>query len=285
MVFLADGIMTKILVKLGYYSDVLNDTEWQEAYPELYNTLSKYICPSFCQFVQDNGNGIVAGNCISLDTNCNNSIVDNLMGIPQRTYDPVNISTEDDEVIENAGIVAKNIANHEALSNTISKLLYTFNKPSIETFENANDTTGSVVNNSENTEEGTDTDADTDAECEFNIETKCYNQYVEANKNYYTTGADTFNNIFASVDKDVFLNIYNNLKSYISDRMGLIKYVKLISGIIAIILCWSVNSDSDIRIRIFKSFIAFIFSEIYVLYSIYKYILQPAFATRTPVLV
>ena len=50
---------------------------------------------------------------------------------------------------------------------------------------------------------------------------------------------------------------------------------KLIIGSIAAILYWSMNPQLDFQLRVFKSFISFVFSEVYVLYLIYDQILKP----------
>ena len=52
-------------------------------------------------------------------------------------------------------------------------------------------------------------------------------------------------------------------------------FYKLIVGSGAVILYWFSNPHLDFQIRVFKTFIAFIFSEIYIIYNIYKHIFKP----------
>ena len=50
----------------GYFSEILNDPDWQAENPELYTTLSQYVCPSYLPFCTgQRTSGIVAGNCVS----------------------------------------------------------------------------------------------------------------------------------------------------------------------------------------------------------------------------
>ena len=251
------------VVASGYFSEILNDKEWQKDNPELYTSLSKFICPSYLPVCTgQRSSGIVAGKCITLRDDCNNSVVDNMMGLPPRTYEPTTI-TDPDEV-KYTNVISKNIANKEALNSTINKLTYVLDEPTIETFENAED--------SETT-------------CKFHIENKCYDQYVEVDKNYYDTGANIFNNIFPSTDPNVFKNTCYGVNHWISKNIVYLLFYKLIVGGIAALFYWSVNPSLDFQIRVFKSFIAFVFCEIYLLYNVYKHILKPTFMKRTPIMV
>ena len=238
----------------GYFSEILNDKDWQRDNEELYNSLSKFICPSYMPVCTgQRRSGIVPGKCITLKDNCNNSVVDRMMGLPERTYDPVKIV--DPYEIKYNNVISKNIANKEVLGETIKKLTDVLDEPSIETFENAEKT------------------------CNFHIENKCYDQYLEVDKNYYDTGAEIFNNIFPETDQDVFKKTCYNITHWISKNIVYLLFYKLIVGGFAALLYWFINPDLDFQIRIFKSFIAFIFSEIYLLYNVYKHILKPTFTS------
>lgn len=246
----------------GYFSEILNDKEWQKDNPELYTSLSKFICPSYLPVCTgQRSSGIVAGKCITLKDDCNNSVVDNMMELPPRTYEPTTIA--DPYEVKYTNVITKNIANKEALNSTINKLTYVLDEPTIETFENAED--------SETT-------------CNFHIENKCYDQYVEVDKNYYDTGANIFNNIFPSTDPNVFKKTCYGVTHWISKNIVYLLFYKLIVGGIAALFYWSVNPHLDFQIRVFKSFIAFVFCEIYLLYNVYKHVLKPTFMKRTPIM-
>jgi hypothetical protein len=246
----------------GYFSEILNDKEWQTDNPELYTSLSQFICPSYLPVCTgQRSSGIVAGKCITLKDDCNNSVVDNMMGVPPRTYEPTTIV--DPYEVTYTNVITKNIANKEALNSTINKLTYVLDEPTIETFENAED--------SETT-------------CTFHIENKCYDQYVEVDKNYYDTGANIFNNIFPSTDPNVFKKTCYDVTHWVSKNIVYLLFYKLIVGGIAALFYWFVNPSLDFQIRVFKSFIAFVFCEIYLIYNVYKHILKPTFMTRTPIM-
>ena len=246
----------------GYFSEILNDVEWQNKNPELYTSLSSFICPSYMPVCTgQRRTGIVPGKCITLKDNCNNGIVDNMMGIERPPWDTTKIV--DTEGIISASIIKKNIANREALKSTIDKLSYVLDEPSIETFQNEED------------EEET---------CKFHIENKCYDQYVEVDKKYYDTGANIFNNIFPTTDQNVFKKICYDITHWISKNIVYLLSYKFIVGGLAALLYWSVNPHLDFQIRVFKSFIAFVFCEIYLLYNVYKHILKPTITERIPVL-
>jgi len=250
------------VVASGYFSEILNDKEWQKDNPELYTSLSKFICPSYLPVCTgQRSSGIVAGKCITLKDDCNNSVVDNMMKLPPRTYEPTTIA--DPYEVKYTNVISKNIANKEALNSTINKLTYVLDEPTIETFENAED--------SETT-------------CKFHIENKCYDQYVEVDKNYYDTGANIFNNIFPSTDPNVFKKTCYDVTHWVSKNIVYLLFYKLIVGGIAALFYWSVNPSLDFQIRVFKSFIAFVFCEIYLLYNVYKHILNPTFMKRTPIM-
>jgi hypothetical protein len=243
----------------GYFSDILNDKEWQKDYPELYNSLSKYICPSYLPVCTGQRNsGIVPGKCITLKDDCNNNIVDDMMGLPKRTYASTRIV--DPYEIKYKSIIDKNIANKKILRTTIKKLTDALDNPTIETFENAEDSKTS---------------------CKFNIENKCYDHYLVVDKNYYDTGADIFNNMFPLTDPNIFKQKCYDVTHWISKNIVSLLFYKLIVGGFAGILYWSLNPHLDYQIRIFKSFIAFVFCEIYILYNVYKHILKPTFVERT----
>ena len=63
--------------------------------------------------------------------------------------------------------------------------------------------------------------------------------------------------------------------------MVYISIYKLIIGLMAAILYWSLNPNIDFQIRVFKSFIAFIFSEIYMIYNVYIHIIKPSLMKNT----
>ena len=246
----------------GYFSEILNDKEWQKNNPELYNSLSKYICPSYLPVCTgQRRSGIVAGKCITLKDDCNNSVVDNMMGLPEKTYDTTTLV--DPYEIKYTNIISKNIANKEALNSTINKLSYVLDEPTIETFENT---------------------GDSEASCKFNIENKCYDQYLVVDKNYYNTGANIFDNIFPSTDPNIFKKTCYGVTHWVSKNIVSLLFYKLIVGGAAGLLYWSLNSHLDFQIRIFKSFIAFVFCEIYILYNVYKHILKPTFIGRTQIM-
>ena len=245
----------------GYFSEILNDKEWQKENPELYTSLSKFICPSYMPVCTgQRRTGIVPGKCISLKDNCNNGVVDNMMGIERPPWDSTEIVS--DEEIKYQNIIKKNIANRAALTNTINKLSYILEEPTIETFENAEDNTET---------------------CNFHIENKCYDQYLEVDKNYYDAGAKIFNNVFPTTDQDVFKKTCYTITHWISKNIVYLLFYKLIVGGIAAILYWSINPHLDFQIRVFKSFIAFVFCEIYLLYNVYKHIIEPTIKQRKPV--
>jgi hypothetical protein len=242
----------------GYFSEILNDQEWQKDNPELYASLSKFICPSYLPVCTgQRTSGIVPGKCVTFKDNCNNNIVDNLMGIERPPWDTTRIVSEKERTYTN--VIKKNIANREALTDTIKKLTDVLDEPSIETFENAEQT------------------------CNFHIENKCYDQYLEVDKNYYDTGAEIFNNVFPTTDQNVFKKTCYTVTHWISKNIVWLLFYKLIVGGLAALLYWSVNPHLDFQIRVFKSFIAFIFCEIYMLYNVYKHILKPTIVQRKPV--
>ena len=80
------------------------------------------------------------------------------MGLPERTYDPVKIV--DPYEVKYNNVISKNIANKEVLTKTIQKFTDVLDEPSIETFENAGER----------------------KTCNFHIENKCYDQYLEVDK-------------------------------------------------------------------------------------------------------
>jgi hypothetical protein len=246
----------------GYFSEILNDKEWQKDNPELYNSLSKYICPSYLPVCTgQRSSGIVAGKCITLKDDCNNGVVDNMMGLPKRTYNTTTLV--DPYEIKYTNVISKNIANKEALKSTINKLTHVLDEPTIETFENT---------------------GDSETACKFNIENKCYDQYLVVDKNYYNTGANIFNNIFPSTDPNIFKQTCYDVTHWISKNIVSLLFYKLIVGGGAGLLYWSLNPHLDYQIRIFKSFIAFVFCEIYILYNVYKHVLKPAFVERTQIM-
>ena len=246
----------------GYFSEILNDKEWQKDNPELYNSLSKYICPSYLPVCTgQRSSGIVAGKCITLKDDCNNSVVDNMMGLPEKMYDTTTLV--DPYEIKYTNVISKNIANKEALNSTINKLSYVLDEPTIETFENT---------------------GDSETSCKFNIENKCYDQYLVVDKNYYNTGANIFDNIFPSTDPNIFKKTCYDVTHWVSKNIVSLLFYKLIVGGAAGLLYWSLNSHLDFQIRIFKSFIAFVFCEIYILYNVYKHILKPTFIGRTQIM-
>ena len=120
----------------GYFSDILNDTDWQTSNPELYASLSKYVCPSYLPVCTgQRTTGIVPGKCVTFKENCNNKIVDDIMGYERVDYSTVKRKT--DETIKYENII-QNLANREVLTDTIEKLKDVLENPSIETFENEN---------------------------------------------------------------------------------------------------------------------------------------------------
>jgi hypothetical protein len=242
----------------GYFSEIINDKTWQNENPELYTSLSKFICPSYMPICTgQRRTGIVPGKCISLKDNCNNRVIDNMMGVETNPWDSTGIV--DDEEIKYENVIKKNIANRDALTNTIDKLSYIFDEPSIETFENAEDNIET---------------------CNFHIENKCYDQYVEVDKNYYDTGAEIFNNVFPTTDQDIFKKTCYTITHWISKNIVYLLFYKLIVGGIGALLYWSINPHLDFQIRVFKSFIAFVFCEIYLLYNVYKHIIEPSITQR-----
>ena len=176
------------------------------------------------------------------------------MGYERVDYSTVKRKT--DETIKYENIIQKNLANREVLTDTIEKLKDVLENPSIETFENENN--------------------DDSNNCKFYIENKCYDQYVAADKNYYDTGASIFNSVFPTVDADIFKKKCYTITKWLSENMTYILTYKLIIGCLAAILYWSLNPNLDFQIRVFKSFIAFVFSEVYLLYNIYNHILKPS---------
>ena len=242
----------------GYYSEIIKEKTWQSENPEVDISVSKSICPSFMHLCTgQRRTGIVPGKCSALKDNCNNRLIDNMMGVETNPWDSTGIV--DDEEIKYENVIKKNIANRDALTNTIDKLSYIFDEPSIETFENAAD-------NIEN--------------CNFHIENKCYDQYVEVDKNYYDTGAEIFNNVFPTTDQDIFKKTCYTITHWISKNIVYLLFYKLIVGGIGALLYWSINPHLDFQIRVFKSFIAFVFCEIYLLYNVYKHIIEPSITQR-----
>ena len=67
---------------------------------------------------------------------------------------------------------------------------------------------------------------------------------------------------------DIFKKKCYTITKWISENMVYILTYKLIIGLMAAILYWSLNPNIDFQIRVFKSFIAFIFSEIYMIYNV-----------------
>ena len=110
------------------------------------------------------------------------------------------------------------------------------------------------------------------------------NQDFLVDKNYYDTGANIFNNIFPSTDPNVFKKTCYDVTHWVSKNIVYLLFYKLIVGGIAALFYWFVNPSLDFQIRVFKSFIAFVFCEIYLIYNVYKHILKPTFMTRTPIM-
>ena len=96
----------------------------------------------------------------------------------------------------------------------------------------------------------------------------------------YIAGADIFDSIFPTLETD-FETTCHNITYWISNHITYILSYKLIIGILAAILYWSLNPNLDFQIRVFKSFIAFIFSEVYMLYNVYMHIIKPAIGTKS----
>jgi hypothetical protein len=257
----------------GYFSEIINDPEWQKDNPELYNTLSKYICPHYLPVCTgQRSSGIVEGKCIKIDDNCNNSIVDSIMGYERSGYDVIKRKSAEEVKYDN--VMQKNAANRQMLSDALSRIELVLNEPSIETFQNIN------LNIEENEENKENENIDSEEGCKFRIENKCYENYNDVDKNFYETGGKIFNVLFPTIKSDVFKKLCYNSSKWVSDNIVKILTYKLTIGLIAAILFWGENSNLDFQIRVFKSFISFIFSEIYILYIIIVRVIKPTMVKR-----
>ena len=152
------------------------------------------------------------------------------MGIENSMYSIIETTTGDDLTYNT--IVQKNTANTDALSSTVVKISDILETPSIEGFENNNNTNNNNNNN--------DVDKE-DALCKFYIENKCYDQYVDADKNYYESVASIFNSIFPNLDVDIFKNTFYDITKWFADNFTYILLYKLVIGTLAAILFWSLN--------------------------------------------
>jgi hypothetical protein len=258
----------------GYFADTLNSTDFQTNYSEDYGILKSYICPDYLPTCTgQRSTGIVLGKCISTEDDCNNSSIDEIMGIEKPTYSTVTVEPESDPVATT--LAQKNQYNSQNLQygiQTMSSILH-------ENFENANNNFATNTNNT-NTNTATNSTintstsvADTDS-CSYRIENKCYDQYVNSDKLYYETGAGIFKSVFPGVGSNYMDDTYNAFTDWLAANMTAIIMWKVFSGLAAFALQYSTDMG-DYRIKIFRGFIAFIFSELYLIYSVYKHIIKP----------
>lgn len=263
----------------GYFSEIINDPEWQKENPELYKTLSKYICPHYLPVCTgQRKSGIVEGKCIKLDDNCNNSIVDGIMGYERSTHDTIKRKRAAE--VKYTNVMQKNAANRQMLSDAVSRMKIVLDEPSIETFQNGElniDETENESSSNKNEEEDED---EIDDECKFRIENKCYDYYNDVDKNLYESGGKIFNVLFPTINADIFKKLCHNSSKWLSENIVKLLTYKLIIGFVAAIVFWGENSHLDFQIRVFQSFISFIFSEIYILYIIIIRIIKPALTER-----
>ena len=92
-----------------------------------------------------------------------------------------------------------------------------------------------------------------------------------------------FSSIFPKIENQFFAKTCYTISRWFSDNFTYIVAWKFISGICAFVLYYSMDTYNDYRIKIFKAFIAFIFSEIYLLYSTYIHILKPHINKEKPI--
>ena len=254
----------------GYFADTLNSTEFQTSSQTAadYQILKNYICPDYLPTCTgQRATGIVLGKCISTADDCNNQAIDDIIGVEQPTYTSVTVETDPEPVAST--LAQRNQYNSQNLQYGLQKM----NDILHEGFENQNNANG--TNETNTTTTTTTSVQDTDS-CNYIIENKCYEQYVDSDKIYYETGAGIFESVFPNIGSN-YTNIddaYNKFTDWLTANTSTIIMWKVFSGLGAFMLQYSTDIG-DYRIKIFRSFIAFIFSELYLIYSVYKYIIKP----------
>jgi hypothetical protein len=208
--------------------------------------------------------------------NCNNDIIDKIIGIDSPTYDTVGIAAHAKQYP--TSLIQKNKYNSQNLRygvNIIQGIMHDTPTtqggkqiPTMEAFTN------------DITTPDTDTDIEENA-CKYKIENKCYDQYVNADEIYYDTGAGIFESVFPSTDKNVFSKQCHTVTKWISENMTYLLLWKCATGLCAFALYYSMDAHGDYRIKVFKGFIALMFSELYLMYCIYKLLIKPHFPTLT----
>lgn len=259
----------------GYFADTLNSTEFQTSSQTAadYQILKNYICPDYLPTCTgQRATGIVLGKCITTEDDCNDGVIDSIIGIEQPTYTSATVETATDDPVATS-LEQKNLYNYQNLQygiTTMSSILH-------ENFENANNTDStndtSTLTNDTSTSTTTTNVADTDS-CSYRIDNKCYDQYVNSDKLYYETGAGIFGSVFPSVGSNYMDDTYNAFTDWLTANTSAIIMWKVFSGLAAFALQYSTDRG-DYRIKIFRSFIAFIFSELYLIYAVYKHIIKP----------
>lgn len=258
----------------GYFSETLNDPNWQQTNAADYATLKNYICPSYLPTCTGQlATGIVMGKCISLDDECNSTTMDNIIGVEPPDYSTSDTTETTEYSIDPSSIAEKNLLNIQNLSyatNVMNDIIH--DSGAIEMFTNTTNTADSPdTTGSPDTIDGT---------CTYRIENKCYDQYVNADKLYYETGASIFSSVFPTVESDFLKNTFSDISCWVSSNLTTILWWKILSGLFVCAMYYTTSVTGDYRIKIFKSFIAFLFSEFYLLYYVYRYILRSGYTPK-----
>jgi hypothetical protein len=298
----------------GLYADIVNDPEWQKKNSKFYAYLSKHVCPSYLPTCTgQRSSNIVMGKCVNLEPDCN-TFMDRIMGfeaIPKtveedeikeeykyiyslkekNTINRQNLNLAVDTIDEIMHKSVEDFTNHEALVGEPCNVV-----SDCQGWGHGIGGNGTVCCNNKcrgpstgkwNVGEGDqlckdgkleDVIVDKNAkegECMFKIENKCYDQYVEADKKYYEQGASIFHSVFPKAEDNVVVKACYDSTKWLANNMIKILIIKTITGAIAFYLYWSLNEHQDFPLRVFKSFVALIFSEIYLIYQTYNIILKP----------
>ena len=254
----------------GRLSGVMNDKEWQDRNSELYAKLKNFVCPVDIPVCSGQKiGGLEVGKCIDTRAQCNHHM-DVLLDQELKVSYEDNIEEEKKNKFPLYQLREKNIKNKQSVqtaSSVINMILHPGDNPMastpmpiMETFEN-NTNNGNNTNNDGNT-------------CKYRIENKCYDQYIQSDKLYYDEGAKVFHSVFPKADENVFVSACYQSTKWFSDNLTKMLVIKAITGFLAFVLYWSINQKLDIPIRLFKAFMAFIFSEIYLLYKTWDLIIK-----------